>query len=70
MVVNYNCPNCGADLKFNIKRQLLYCEHCEYTEEVSEKKDGIKQSKDDDGRFHCPSCGAVYEAGQYDMSGI
>ena len=70
MVVNYNCPNCGADLKFDIKRQLLYCDHCEYTEEVSEKKDGIKQSADDDGSFHCPSCGAVYEAGQYDMSGI
>ncbi|MBQ9828233.1 MAG: hypothetical protein IJM62_06090 [Lachnospiraceae bacterium] len=70
MVVNWNCPNCGADLKFDINKQLLCCDHCGYTEEVSEKQDGIKESADDDGRFHCPSCGAVYEAGQYDMSGI
>lgn len=27
----YECPNCGGNLKFNIARQKLYCEHCETT---------------------------------------
>ncbi len=70
MVINFNCPQCGADLKYNIKKKLLHCEHCDYTEEVREKQDGIRESADEDGRFHCPSCGAVHDAKEYDMSGI
>ncbi len=27
----YECPNCAANLKFNIARQMLYCENCETT---------------------------------------
>ncbi len=25
----YECPNCAANLKFDIKAQMLFCEHCE-----------------------------------------
>lgn len=27
----YECPNCASNLKFNIERQKLFCEHCETT---------------------------------------
>lgn len=27
----YQCPNCAGNLKFDIPRQMLYCEHCDTT---------------------------------------
>ena len=27
----YECPNCSANLKYNISKQALFCEHCETT---------------------------------------
>ena len=33
--VQYKCPNCGGELKFNAEKQLFSCEYClsDFTEE-------------------------------------
>lgn len=53
----YECPNCAANLKFDIARQQLYCEACETV------MDPYSFQKDRDAEeyeatvFICPQCG-------------
>lgn len=66
----FNCPNCGADLKFNADKQKLCCEFCEseFTEseiaktascETAQKKsEDAKQYCDALNDYYCPNCGA------------
>ena len=54
----YGCPNCSANLKFNIERQQLYCEHCGTTVDpydFSKEKDAEEYEAT---LFTCPQCGA------------
>lgn len=54
----YRCPNCSANLKFDIERQQLYCEHCETTVDpynFSKEKDAEEYEAT---LFTCPQCGA------------
>ncbi len=55
------CPNCGGNLKFDIRTQQLGCEHCQtqldpYTFEDKEK-DAIEKTEFDVTIFTCPQCG-------------
>lgn len=66
----YNCPNCGAELKFNPNKNKLCCEFCEseFSAEEIENKHGEdtgyeKQKKSEEycnimNEFCCPNCGA------------
>ncbi len=38
MVLNFSCPNCGADMAYDIKRGQLHCEHCDHSEPGTEDK--------------------------------
>lgn len=65
----YGCPNCGANLKFNISKQMLFCEYCETEMDpysVSKEKDAEERtvsaeySEDTEYEvtvFTCPQCG-------------
>ena len=57
----FACPNCGGNLKFDIRTQQLGCEHCQtqmdpYAFEDKEK-DAIEQKDYDVTIFTCPQCG-------------
>lgn len=57
----FACPNCGGNLKFDIKTQNLSCEHCQtqmdpYSFEDKEK-DAVEQTEYDVTIFTCPQCG-------------
>jgi len=56
----YECPNCAANIKFDIKSQLLYCEYCE----TSLSPYGLEKNQDaeesqyfDAAVYLCPQCG-------------
>lgn len=57
----YACPNCGGNLKFDIRTQQLGCEHCQTQMDVYsfEDKDPAieKQTEYDVTVFSCPQCG-------------
>ncbi len=63
------CPNCGASINFDIKRQLWHCEYCESNftlEELNKRSSNassaennkIEQTIDVDS-YTCKNCGAV-----------
>ena len=66
----YQCPNCGAGLKFNAENQNFECEFClstflesdlknESAEEKAKSKDKAdKEFCDEMNEYVCPSCGA------------
>lgn len=54
----YECPNCSANLKFDIQKQQLCCEHCGTTVDpynFSREKDAEEYEAT---LFTCPQCGA------------
>ena len=67
----YKCPNCGAELRFDIKTQKLMCDHCSTTvdpyeyeqgDEAAKAESGNADAGNDDGTygvniFRCPQCG-------------
>ncbi len=66
-VLDEKCPNCGASLKFNSKKEKFLCDYCqgEFTlEEIKEKKketSTLKSEfnlKEDLNGYHCDNCGA------------
>ena len=67
-VIEYKCPNCTADLKFDIESQKLRCEYCDsfFTKDEIEtllrnkKGNPVKLEKDhkEPGVYTCSSCGA------------
>lgn len=56
----YTCPNCSANLKYNISRQALFCEACET---VLDPYSVVKESDAEESRYYevtsflCPQCG-------------
>ncbi len=66
----YNCPNCGAELKFDPDKHKLCCEFCEseFTAEEIERQNIYdfsteKQKNSEEycsklDEFYCPNCGA------------
>ena len=59
----YKCPNCGAELRFDIKTQKLMCDHCStQVDPYDYKEDGEEAERSEDGTygvnvFRCPQCG-------------
>ena len=58
----YKCPGCGAELRFDIKTQMLVCDHCSTTVDPYKYEGGDEAEKEDDTTygvnvFRCPECG-------------
>lgn len=56
----YECPNCSANLKYHIRKQMLYCENCETTVDpyAFQKEQDAEENKDYEVTlFTCPQCG-------------
>ena len=34
MIVNFSCPNCGADMSYDIKLGKLHCAHCDWMRRI------------------------------------
>ena len=67
MVLNFSCPNCGADMAYDIRRGQLHCDHCDHSEPVTEDKaewmTGAPSPEDAPKKLACPNCGGVVQAG-------
>ena len=67
MVLNFSCPNCGADMAYDIRRGQLHCDHCDHSEPVTEDKaewmTGAASPEDAPKKLACPNCGGVVQAG-------
>lgn len=56
----YQCPNCGGNLKFDIRSQMLKCENCMTEKDpysVHKEKDAEESKQFDVTVFTCPQCG-------------
>ncbi len=55
----YECPNCGGNLKYNIRKQTLKCDHCDTTinpYDVTKECDAEESINYDVTIFTCPQC--------------
>lgn len=75
MVVQYKCPNCGADMAFDSTSGMLHCDSCGRDDNIDsipkEDDDGNVDGDDDDtsdphqfsdeeaSEYQCVNCGAV-----------
>ncbi|MBE5866228.1 MAG: hypothetical protein E7292_08460 [Lachnospiraceae bacterium] len=56
----YECPNCAANLKFDIKAQMLFCDHCETLmdpQSVVKEQDAEVSPYFETTVYLCPQCG-------------
>ena len=56
----YECPNCAANMKFHIGKQMLFCEACDTSMDpyAFQKKEDAKEMKYFETTvFICPQCG-------------
>lgn len=68
-----SCPNCGNVVRFDIKRQQLFCDYCSgeydpYNIDMNNNAEEIKDSYDITA-FRCPQCGGELYSTDKDMSG-
>ncbi len=67
MVLNFSCPNCGADMAYDITRGQLHCDHCDHNEPVSADQPawmtGTVPAEEAPKKLACPNCGGVVQAG-------
>lgn len=70
MVIQYKCPDCGADMVFNSKTGRLYCDSCGHSEEIEDFKTEDFQpfeehfhsstfGNDEVNQYQCNNCGAI-----------
>lgn len=79
--IAYQCPNCGAGLKFNAEKQCFDCEFClsEFTQEQvldantqeAQKEAQAEQQAYNDRmqEYRCPNCGAEIVADEHTAAG-
>ena len=67
----YGCPNCGQNLKFDIKRQMMHCDYCDTVMDpyaITEKTEAVMHKENVEGDndtgahmqvivYTCPQCG-------------
>lgn len=56
----YECPNCAANLKYDIRRQQLFCEYCETSMDpyaFQKNQDAEENDFYEVTVFTCPQCG-------------
>ena len=56
----FNCPNCGAGMRYDISGKMLMCDHCGSTCGVNDHPDQQLMAIQDDYEatvFTCPQCG-------------
>ena len=56
----YRCPNCGANMAYDIKRKELYCDFCDTGIKVDEhpkQQQDAKEATYDTTLYRCPQCG-------------
>lgn len=65
----YLCPNCGAEIRFDISSQLMFCEHCDSSFEPTslEQRGEADYNEASSGFFEteifeCPDCGGEITA--------
>lgn len=65
----YLCPNCGAEIRFDIKTQQMYCEHCESSFDPGALKQHGEADYNEESSgffeaeiFTCPDCGGEITA--------
>ena len=44
MIVNFSCPNCGADMSYDIKLGKLHCDHCDHSEDIQPDGESYKNA--------------------------
>jgi len=61
MVIQYKCPNCGSDMKFDSKTGTLSCPSCKRQDQIEDFSDEFierKFSGDEIVHYECNNCGA------------
>lgn len=58
--MNFNCKNCGGNMVFSPKNQVMYCPFCEGTD--------CEEKKGDDSLTVCSSCGAELSVKEFESS--
>lgn len=68
-----NCPNCSANLKFNIALQMMHCDSCDSNFDPysfdSKESDGI-ENEYETTIFTCPECAGEIESTDTDVTGF
>lgn len=62
-MIAFQCPKCGASMKFDPEQQIMYCEYCGSTMDLEKYNDQLH----DKGQFiateyHCTQCGGTIMA--------
>lgn len=58
----YECPSCAENLRYHIKKKMLYCDHCETTMDpyaFQKGQDAEERTDYDVAIFSCPQCGGT-----------
>ena len=65
MIVNFSCPNCGADMSYDIKLGKLHCAHCDHSEDIRPDEENYKNAAEEpaDKQRYCVNCGGLLSAG-------
>ena len=59
MVLQYKCPNCGADMAFNAKSGKLACASCGRQDDIETFPKKYAFEAGEVQEYHCNNCGAV-----------
>ena len=65
MIIHYPCPECGAEMTYDIKKSKLCCSHCGHTlvpEDVQPQGGAAEDEAEipEGETYACPNCGGVF----------
>ncbi len=67
----YECPGCGANMKFDIISQQMHCAYCGKREDpgsMEKEKDAVLEDTFEATCFTCPQCGGEMISGDQDAT--